>query len=431
MKRHISAIFFLTLALYACSKDNINKDSQNNRSLDFIVFADPHYFAPELGVGEPAFYRDKMTETKLTEQSKKILSVYLDEIAQSDIKNIIICGDLTHNGEKYNHLQVAEMLKQLKDKGKNIYLIPGNHDVNNPYAARFKGVEFFHIDNISPKEFAGIYNDFGYSQAFSRESKSLSYAAQLDNKYDLICLDASRYDEYREKYAPSGGKLKKETLEWLNKILEQRKALGKKFIAVLHHNLIEHFPGQSINPVSNSYILQNSAELMNIMNKYNIQLIFTGHFHANDIACQGDIYDIETGSAITYPHSYRIVSINDTIARINTRNINYSALDSGNINFAEYSKNKTSRGLNNFFHYHLDKSGKMLNADLIKKLRENFAKVVFTHYYGDEKIDDETSRFCDSLINSNDKLLNLIGVTLKSIYRDTYPGDRNIKIKLK
>ena len=45
--------------------------------------------------------------------------------------------------------------------------------------------------------------------------------------------------------------------------------------------------------------------------------VFTGHFHANDIT-QGTpstsaraLFDIETGSAVTYPCPYRVVDVSD------------------------------------------------------------------------------------------------------------------------
>jgi len=66
--------FIIFLCFFSC-RNNQNKvfednNSNNNHSLDLIIISDLHYFAPELGAGEPAFYRDKWTESKLTEHSK-------------------------------------------------------------------------------------------------------------------------------------------------------------------------------------------------------------------------------------------------------------------------------------------------------------------------------------------------------------------------
>ncbi len=407
-----------------------DNNSNNNHSLDLIIISDLHYFAPELGAGEPAFYRDKWTESKLTEHSKEIIVALFKEISQLPEKNILICGDLSHHGEKYNHLQLAEMLNQLKEQGKNIFVIPGNHDINNYSASRFEGRDYYLIDNVSPKDFSEIYKEFGYSKAISRDTTSLSYFAELDNQYDIICLDAAKYSIYSRNNMPSSGILNQNTLIWLQKVLTERKKLNKNFIVMLHFNLIEHFPWQASNPISNSYILMNANELLEILNKFGVQLVFTGHFHANDIVKHGNIYDIETGSAITFPHSYRIVNIKDKIASISTKNINDSAFFIDDQNFAEYSKNKTTRGLNNFFSHNWKKLNKNYDSTTTNKLKESFAKIVFAHYYGDESIDLETKQFCDELIKSDDKILKLIGRALKAVYNDPEPKDRNIEIKL-
>jgi hypothetical protein len=39
-----------------------------------------------------------------------------------------------------------------------------------------------------------------------------------------------------------------------------------------------------------------------------VQLIFTGHLHVQDIAQQQGIYEITTGSLVSYPHPYRILA---------------------------------------------------------------------------------------------------------------------------
>jgi len=53
-------------------------------------------------------------------------------------------------------------------------------------------------------------------------------------------------------------------------------------------------------------ILENAPELLQLLRDSGVQLVFTGHLHVQDIAyCQG-VYDITTGSLVSYPHPYRV-----------------------------------------------------------------------------------------------------------------------------
>jgi hypothetical protein len=55
-------------------------------------------------------------------------------------------------------------------------------------------------------------------------------------------------------------------------------------------------------------MLDNAGELRSILRKYGVQLVFTGHLHAQNIACDPpSLYDITTGSLVGYPHPYRIL----------------------------------------------------------------------------------------------------------------------------
>jgi hypothetical protein len=38
-----------------------------------------------------------------------------------------------------------------------------------------------------------------------------------------------------------------------------------------------------------------------------VQLLFTGHLHVQDVAQQQGLYEITTGSLVSYPHPYRIL----------------------------------------------------------------------------------------------------------------------------
>jgi len=81
-------------------------------------------------------------------------------------------------------------------------------------------------------------------------------------------------------------------------------------------------------------MVDNYTDVSNQLMNAGLKIMFTGHFHATDITKQQSgnqtLYDIETGSIIVYPCSYRLVTyIQDSALIITTKHItnaNYSAI---------------------------------------------------------------------------------------------------------
>lgn len=77
------------------------------------------------------------------------------------------------------------------------------------------------------------------------------------------------------------------------------------------------------------YIVADWEKHAASMAKAEIRMVFTGHFHANDISeyvsWTDKIYDIETGSTVSYPMPYRMVSLRDSEASVDTRYVKHVA----------------------------------------------------------------------------------------------------------
>ena len=82
---------------------------------------------------------------------------------------------------------------------------------------------------------------------------------------------------------------------------------------MMHHNLIEHYAGQS--QLDPGYVVDDWKNVVNRLMDAGLKIIFTGHYHANDISVYSDdgreLYDIETGSLVTAPSPYRLVTMKD------------------------------------------------------------------------------------------------------------------------
>ena len=96
-------------------------------------------------------------------------------------------------------------------------------------------------------------------------------------------------------------------LAWLEQVLAQSK--DKLELVMVHHNVVEHLPGQARHPLGRRYMLDNAPELLKILSCAGVNLVFTGHLHVQDVACHKGIYEITTGSLVSYPHPYRILEL--------------------------------------------------------------------------------------------------------------------------
>ena len=67
-----------------------------------------------------------------------------------------------------------------------------------------------------------------------RDEKSLSYIYQADERYWLMMLDSCQYDPENK----IGGRIRKETLLWMEKWLERAREEQVMVIAS-HHNLLK------------------------------------------------------------------------------------------------------------------------------------------------------------------------------------------------
>ncbi|MCL2326738.1 MAG: metallophosphoesterase [Proteobacteria bacterium] len=290
----------------------------------FAVISDLHIYDPSLGSTGTAFEKELYSDTKLLLESEALLDFAIHELLQSDIQFVLVPGDLTKDGERVNHEIVSAKLQKLVDAGIKVFVVPGNHDVNNPDASRFMGDEKQPVDSISADQFAQFYQNMGYRDAISRDSHSLSYVAQPVDGLWLVAIDSCRYSEnVPGKSAIVGGGIRQESADWLAGVLEQAAEKNIAVIAMMHHGMMEHWNGQAkLHP---DYIVSDYRHVGKFLASYHVRLGFTGHYHAQDIAraeFDGNVlYDIETGSLVTAPCPIRYCSIEQGVLTVRTDTI--------------------------------------------------------------------------------------------------------------
>ena len=245
----------------------------------FAVMSDLHVALPET-------VWQNLARIHLVEVGIPALEVALDRIAEEDIDFLLVPGDLTQHGEKANHAWIAERFARLPYP---VYVIPGNHDIPVPEANE---------QSIAAHEFPNFYRRFGYE-----DTSRPYYTHEILPGVRLIGLNSNTFDLEGKQV----GRMDESQLQWLRQTLSKSQTTNDELVMVMiHHNVLEHLPHQSTQGLGQRYMLENACELLGILRAYNVNMVFTGHLHIQDVAYQDGIYDITTGSLISYPHPFRL-----------------------------------------------------------------------------------------------------------------------------
>ncbi|MGN0373671.1 MAG: metallophosphoesterase [Enterocloster sp.] len=304
-----------------------------------VLMTDIHYLARSLTDNGEAFR--SMVEHgdgKLTNYVWEITDAAFGEIEMLNPDVLILAGDLSLDGEKKSHEELAKKLDEVEKNGITVVVIPGNHDINNPHASAFSERDRYPAEPTSPSDFERIYGEFGYKEAGSRDPNSLSYTYDLDPSMRLLMLDTCQYTP-RNKV---GGMIKTETYEWIGKQLDKAREDGVILLPVGHHNLLDE---------SKVYVddctIEHSDELIDMLESENIPLFLSGHLHVQHFMQHNDmgIYEIVTSSLSTPPCQYGVLEYmeNDTFS-YSTRQVDMEkwarknhSTDENLLNFNTYS----------------------------------------------------------------------------------------------
>ncbi len=335
---------FIIIAFSACTAKEqmpakiLPKDSPIN-----IIFAtDIHYLCPSL-VEDNADFAEYMqsSDGKLTHYSKEIVSAFIRDIKQKSPNFLILGGDLTFNGEKASHKELSLMLAEIKDAGIPVLVIPGNHDINRPFAYKYTKDGSEKTDAVTSDEFWKLYKGLGAENAVSFDEASLSYLYNLSEDFQVLMLDTSRYNNG----VFEGGKLEDSTLAWVEDTLKTAKDNGITVMTITHHNLLPHNP---LFPYG--FTIENYEQIVSLLEKYDVSLNLGGHIHMQHIAkseSESGLYDIANNALSVYPNYYGELNISpDKTITYQTSKVDVSAWakagnssDENLLSFEEYSLN--------------------------------------------------------------------------------------------
>jgi 3',5'-cyclic AMP phosphodiesterase CpdA len=354
----------------------------------FAVFSDPHIFDSALGTSGKAFEEYITADRKLVREAPEILDSAIASMKNESVSFILIAGDLTKDGEQASHVMTANYLKQLKDAGKKVYVVPGNHDIKNGHSYKYVGDGKERVASVTAAQFADIYADYGYRDALYRDKVSLSYVAEPVAGLWLLGLDDCRYDEnIEDKESITDGKFKPDTLKWIEEMLAKAARENKSVIGMLHHGIVEHYIGQEKN--YGEYIVDGAPDVNRMLAAYNVRMVFTGHYHAQDITVTSYadtkkfVFDVETGSLVTYPCPYRVISISTNQQAAVSEKV-VSVIKSHPQDFPQYARKYLEDGIAGIATKTL--MGYKLDRPEAEMLAKQIAPAFTAHYSGDEII---------------------------------------------
>ncbi len=312
--------------------------------VNFIILSDLHYFAEDsqgTTAQDKAEFNEMMLMNNATSgYAPEILDAALANVTamalQGKIDFILVPGDLTRNAEKAAHKELVEKFKAFElATGIPIYVINGNHDINNNRAAIYDGENLLNVKknpemrdqlDTTPEEFEALYKDFGYSSEggyYSRYKEiagnsegSLSYATDLPNDYRLIAIDSQLYSADNTDAGlneqETAGKMSDALLEWALDECEQAKKDGKTIIGFTHTNTVPHFDTEV--DLFDNFVFRDWEKAADALADAGMHYTVSGHVHMQDVATYvsdngEEITDITGASILSYPNLFRSVTM--------------------------------------------------------------------------------------------------------------------------
>ena len=347
---------------------------------NIVVLSDTHVMGPGLLVNDGAAWQKELAnDRKLFDYSQEVFDVLMETMLSEKPDMVLITGDLTKDGELLSHQYVAGQLNRLREAGIKTFVIPGNHDFGSKHALIFDGDQSSKAEVVSREQFTELYRNHGYGAESLRDETSLSYCCEPVEGLLLIGLDSG-----------TDGRLEESTLQWACQQAAQAQQQGKYVLAMMHHALLPHFNAED--QMLPSSVVQNYETVRNRLADAGVQVVLTGHIHISDIAkdynadLTRSIYDISTGSVISYPCDYRHLSLSEDRAQLSVSTNRITTLPDHPV-YGTTAKERLHQSLSQFVK-------RSIKNDMIATVAAN---ALLIHAEGNENESEEASNIMGTL----------------------------------
>ena len=193
---------------------------------------------------------------------------------------LVMCGDLIETPSNLEQISAYKGSVSKLSSDITLYNIAGNHDLGRP--AKIKNIQTYQ------EHFGKLWYYFGHGNCL----------------FIVLSSDILQNDSLS---------MNKQQKEWLIDLLDKSQAgPPKKIFIFMHHPLYLNTPDEP-DAYSNMPV-QIRRELLGLFVKYNVQAVFSGHYHNNRVnGYQG--VDLITTNSITVPMGeiaagFRVVQVN-------------------------------------------------------------------------------------------------------------------------
>lgn len=176
---------------------------------------------------------------------------------------VVICGDMTHDQNSEQQRGEIFRISEQLNEGIGLYWVAGNHDVGK-------------VPTVSSLD------------KFRTNYGNDNYSFQVGEHYFIVINSAICFDPANVE--DEWVSLKK-FLEWELKNSDSLNSNGA--VLFMHHPLFLHSPEEKDS--SHAIPSLNRKDILNIISKYNVRAIYSGHLHRNNYARFGSTDLISSG----------------------------------------------------------------------------------------------------------------------------------------
>lgn len=291
MKRWLTVVLLLLFCMGFAS-------AEGDAPVRIMAVSDLHYLASDLYAESEIFLSAiSRGDGKATMYSRELLDGLLEEVRHQQPDLLVISGDLTFNGERKSHEELAASLAVLVNEGIPVAVIPGNHDINNTSAVHYLKYGYEPADAVSAEDFRNIWQGFTASEI---SGQGISGVVKLRDNVWVVMGD---YSVYEYGVAPFG-LATTQHLYWLDQVTKAAGEEDARLISVSHQGLVPHMAF-----AAGSYIVNDGDKVLNRLAEAGCLVNLSGHMHLQHILRAQNITDIATGAWSMSPHRYGIVTV--------------------------------------------------------------------------------------------------------------------------
>lgn len=315
----------------------------NNEPLKIQFITDTHYYSRKNGTEGKAYEKEESKSQMVIKDSDLVLKKAFDMLCEDTSTDIVVLsGDTTRNGELTSHGEFIEMLRDLKKRGKRVYVITATHDFRDGGVSKgFVGDEMIEVPAVENRhDLWDMYYEFGPNEAIATFEQSLCYVVQLAPGYRLFALN----DDTNDKEEGRGSGYSDECMQWILEQLKDAQENDQYVIAMTHHPMIAPSPFYAI--IGKGDMQRNHETTREIFADAGLHCMLTGHTHVHNIGYitteKGNrFYDIASGAVIGCPPVMRNVIFDPKNEKIEVETVKITdvpGIDTEGKPFDEYMK---------------------------------------------------------------------------------------------